>query len=65
MTIPVDYWWTEEDQQIWRDRKMPCHTILYRYQHHVKECKIMLNLTKIPIKPSKAKLVALQLQLSA
>lgn len=60
MTTTFHLGWTDEDRQIWRDRKMKPHTILYRYQHHVKECQIMTNLVKIPIKPSQAKLVALQ-----
>ena len=59
--MELDTGWSEEDQQIWRDREMKPHTILYRYQHHMKEYEIMLNLTKIPIKPSPAKLVALRL----
>ena len=56
--------WTEEDQQIWRDRQMKPHTILYRYQHHVKECKIMTALTSIPLKPSQVKFLALRLRLT-
>ena len=52
--------WSEEDQQIWRDRKMKPHTIRYRYQQHMKEYQVMLNLTRIPINPSHAKFIALQ-----
>lgn len=55
----MDTGWTEEDQRIWRDRKMKPHTILYRYQHHLKEYEIMLKLSVIKLRPSQAKLVAL------
>ena len=52
--------WTEEDQQIWRDRKMPAHTIEYRYQHHMREAALMRKLSMVPIKPSHAKFIAAQ-----
>ena len=58
--IELETGWSEEDQQIWRDRKMKPHTIRYRYQQHMKEYQVMLNLTKIPLRPSIPKLVALQ-----
>ena len=54
------YTWTKEDIAIWRARKMPAHTIRFRYQQHNKEARIMYLLSTIKIKPSKAKLVALE-----
>ena len=56
----LDTGWTQEDQQIWRDRKMKPHTIYYRARQEAKDCQIMNNLVKIPIKPSHAKFIALQ-----
>lgn len=52
--------WTKEDQQIWRDRKMPASKIYMRYQHHMKEAALMRRLSMVPIKPSHAKFIAVQ-----
>ena len=50
--------WTEEDQQIWRDRKMKPHTIQFRYQQHVKESELMVRLTSLTGIPPKLKMIA-------
>ena len=53
--------WTEEDQEIWRTRKMSANTIYMRYQHHKKEADLMVSLSKVDMPPGEAKLTFLAL----
>ena len=54
--------WTDEDVEIWRQREMKPHTILYRYQHHVKECELMTALTRSKWRPGEAKMLLVALK---
>lgn len=51
--------WTEEDQKIWKQRKIPANRIHLRYQHHLKEFEIMRNLSRIDLPPGEGKMVAM------
>jgi len=41
--------WTKEDVEIWQTRKMPASKIHMRYQHHIKECALMVRLSQIDL----------------
>ena len=64
MTTKLDTGWTKEDQKIWRERKIPVHTIRFSYITRKKDYDIMCGLTKIPMSPSSAKFIALRFLVS-
>lgn len=62
--MAIDTGWTDEDRKIWRERKMPVHTIKFSYVTRKKDYDIMLGLTKIPLRPSFTKFIALRFLVS-
>jgi len=47
--------WTEEDQAIWRARKIRPDHIYRRFKHHMREADLMVALSQCDLPPSEGK----------